>query len=105
MTNTRPTPEIRAAGASGAISSLGSAACLALLPKCPMCVAAFLAAAGLGAESASAIAPFVRPFAVATTAMALFVFIGLAWRALVLRRRGSVRVDRSFIGCCPRSSQ
>jgi len=63
----------------------------ALVPKCPLCVAAALTALGLGGAIAQRVAPFVRTsgFAIGGVALALFVFF--AWP----RRR------RVTAGGCP----
>jgi hypothetical protein len=48
---------------------------LVLLPKCPLCIAAYLASFGLGAGAAAFAAPLVRPLGwlLATTACAALV--------------------------------
>ena len=62
----------------GVVSGLGGALCVALLPKCPLCVAALLTAAGLGAGGAYFLAPLLRPAALGLSALA---FLWLAWKA------------------------
>ena len=62
--------------AGGVASSVGAVLCALLLPKCPLCVAAWLGAAGLGAGAATLVAPLVRPAALLLAAMAL---LALAW--------------------------
>jgi hypothetical protein len=64
------------------LSSLGAALGLALLPKCPLCVAAYLASLGVGADLAGRAAPVVRPLVVAVLAVALLALV-----AGVRRRR------------------
>jgi hypothetical protein len=72
------------AGAGGV--SLGAIVGSVLLPKCPLCVAAWLSVAGIGATAA----PFVRP-ALVVVAMAAALVTLLTWRAEGRRRR-----------CCPK---
>jgi predicted lysophospholipase L1 biosynthesis ABC-type transport system permease subunit len=61
--------------AGRASASLGAIVLAALIPKCPLCVAAWLSALGLGASLGALVAPIVRPlgFALATLAIAFFV--------------------------------
>ena len=56
-------PEVddRASRALGLVSPLGSAILLVLAPKCPLCVAAYLASIGVGAGAAACLAPLLRP--------------------------------------------
>lgn len=49
---------------SGAASSLAGLLSLVLLPKCPLCIAAYLAGLGLGTGAAAFAAPLVRPLAI-----------------------------------------
>jgi hypothetical protein len=76
---------VRAASASGA------ALIALLLPKCPLCVAAFLAAAGASASVAQGAAALVRPAAFTVAAIALLAFAIGTWR----RRRARAAHD-----CC-----
>lgn len=46
-----------------AASSLGAALILALTPKCPLCVAAYLVSLGVSARAARSAAPWVQPLA------------------------------------------
>ena len=55
-----------------------------LLPKCPLCVAAYLSAAGLGASVAPAVAPGVVGTAKVLVALALGVLS--AWLGMRIRR-------------------
>jgi hypothetical protein len=64
---------------------VGATLAVALLPKCPLCVAACLTAFGVGAGAAGAAAPFVRPAALIFALLALSAFAVGAWRA---RKRG-----------------
>ena len=65
-------------------TSLAAIVATALVPKCPLCVAAALSALGLGAAIAQQIAPFVRTLGFTMGAVALVTLIVLEWR----RRRG-----------------
>jgi hypothetical protein len=84
MTCTQRAPD-RASGKvariSGVLSSLSGAAGLLLLPKCPLCVAAWLSAAGLGAGGASLIAPLLRPLSASFAIAALVSFVWAVRRA------------------------
>lgn len=76
MTNTRKARElgVRAAPASGA-------ALLALLiPKCPLCVTAWLAAFGMSAGAASVTASFARPLLLVVAAVAVARLAVASWR-------------------------
>lgn len=44
-------------------SAIGAALLLALTPKCPLCVAAYLVSLGVGARAAHSAAPFIQPLA------------------------------------------
>lgn len=71
----------RIAGASTSIAALAAAA---LLPKCPLCIAAALSTFGVGAAIGGALAPFARPFGIAVAIIAL---LALAWPARSRRKR------------------
>ena len=73
-------------------SSIGAALGLVLLPKCPLCIAAYLVSFGVGAGAAHAAAPFIRP--------AAWVLMGVATLALVmsLRRFIAARSDSARAG-------
>ena len=43
---------------------LGPGLLLALAPKCPLCLAAYLSVFGVGAGTAAAVAPWLRPIAI-----------------------------------------
>jgi hypothetical protein len=75
--------------ASAIISSAGAILLAALVPKCPLCIAAALSAWGLGA--AAALAPTLRPLLLALAALALA-------GAEVQRRRA--RIARSCTSSC-----
>jgi hypothetical protein len=66
-------------------TSLAAIVGTALVPKCPLCVAAALSALGLGAAIAQRIAPFVRTLGFAIGAAAVVTLMVLEWR----RRRGA----------------
>jgi hypothetical protein len=77
MTNTRKAPEL----GLRTVSSLAATLALLLVPKCPLCVAAYLGALGLSATAASLAAPLVRPLAWLGVAAAV-AKLGLgAWRS------------------------
>ncbi len=63
-------------GAARALASFTSLLAAALVPKCPLCVAALLSALGLGAGSASLLAPWLRPFVLGTGGVAI---LSLVW--------------------------
>jgi hypothetical protein len=67
----------RLAGASG---SLGAIAVAALIPKCPLCIAAVLSALGVGAELSSSVAPIARPLAIVLAVIAVFLVARAEWR-------------------------
>jgi acyl-CoA synthetase (AMP-forming)/AMP-acid ligase II len=69
-------------GTSGCV---GSGALLVLLPKCPMCIAAYLAL-WTGASVAMPIATYVRPVT-ALLFLASVSLLGLRWAAVRLRAR------------------
>jgi membrane protein implicated in regulation of membrane protease activity len=58
---------------------------LALAPKCPLCLAAYLSVFGVGAGVAAATAPWLRPVTTVVLALAL-IFTLAAW---ISHRRGS----------------
>jgi len=67
----------RAARASASIGALVAAA---LLPKCPLCVAAVLSALGIGASVSASVAPALRPLGIAVAVLALVLFARGEWR-------------------------
>jgi hypothetical protein len=83
-----------------ATSSLGTIVLAALVPKCPLCVAAALSAFGVGASAASAVAPAMRPVALALVAVATIM---LAFFSLT-RMRGHTPVAEAAGTCCARKA-
>lgn len=73
-----------------AAPSLGAALVAVLIPKCPMCVGAYLASFGFGAAAAASAAPLVRPALFMLAGVSLVIAALMAWR-----RRGS-----GGAGCC-----
>lgn len=69
---------------------------LALLavPKCPLCLAAYLSIVGLGAGTAAWLARLIHPLALAVAALAVAVvaarLVGLVRRRLVARHPAAV---------------
>jgi hypothetical protein len=94
--STRKPPERAdlATRAFGVASPLGSAILLALAPKCPLCVAAYLASIGFSAGAAVCLAPLLRPALAAFAAMGLLV---LLWR---ISRRRSPAAKCPARECC-----
>jgi hypothetical protein len=70
-----------------ASASIGALVLAASIPKCPLCVAAALSAAGAGATLGTSLAPFARPLAVALAVAALVAFFTGEW----LRRKRRAR--------------
>jgi hypothetical protein len=81
---------------SVAISSVGTVVLAALIPKCPLCVAAALSAWGVGAAAASAMAPAVRPIAMVLMAVATLTLGLFAVRQL----RNHARRTAVAGSCC-----
>jgi hypothetical protein len=77
--------------AGSALASIGAATGAALVPKCPLCVAAILSAAGFGTAGAHHLAPFIRG-----AALALAVLLPIA---IVLGERRRARRP-----CCAKSA-
>jgi len=87
----------RSALAAGGATSLGTLVAVALLPKCPLCVAALLSGLGLGAAATGRLAPLARPLGIALVAAALLAVAWVEWRRWLARRGGSAP---SKGGCC-----
>jgi hypothetical protein len=81
----------------GVASGLGGAVCVALLPKCPLCLAALLSAAGLGAGGAYFLAPLLRPAALGLLGLSSLWLAWIAGRAVGRRARGRLG---SNLACC-----
>jgi hypothetical protein len=56
-------------------TSFGAALVAVVVPKCPLCVATYMAGFGLSASAAQATAPYVRPIALG---LAILSLAGLA---------------------------
>ena len=54
-----------------AFTSVMAALGVALVPKCPLCVAAYLASVGVSVSAAAAVAPWLRPIVLALSLRAL----------------------------------
>jgi hypothetical protein len=80
----------RVAGVAGASGSFGALVAAALLPKCPLCVAAWLAALGVGAAWRLPLAEGVRPIAVALAVVVLAAFARSEWSRRQPRARGKI---------------
>ena len=95
----RNADRVRRFGAGG--TSLAAIVGTALVPKCPLCVAAALSALGMGAAAAHRMAPFVR-----TGGVVLAVMAGLTLLVLEWKRRASMKPALSStsggLRCCPR---
>lgn len=93
----KPSPSAaRSTSLSGA-TTLGSLVLTALLPKCPLCVAAVLSALGVGAAASTAVAPFVRPLAYA---LMLLAVANLAWTVQRIYARRKLGAERRRPPCC-----
>jgi hypothetical protein len=80
MTTTLKAPELRPVWRRATSSVFATLGVLAL-PKCPLCVAAYLVSLGVGAEAAHSAAPFVRPLAWLLMLAALAALGFGLWRA------------------------
>ena len=84
----------RLQGAGFGSALLAEGLLLALVPKCPLCVAAMLSFWGLGAGVAGALAPWLRPVALLSAALCALAL------AVVLRRRAGAPVETGARACC-----
>ncbi|HKA87887.1 MAG TPA: hypothetical protein VKE22_09490, partial [Haliangiales bacterium] len=86
------------------ITALLAALAAVLIPKCPMCIAAYLSAAGVGAAFARAVAPVVVGAGRVCAGVAVAMLCVTAWR-LLRRRKVQARSRGSSTPSapCPRS--
>ena len=90
--NMAPGERIGVLGRMGGGSTVGAVLAALLLPKCPLCIAALLGAAGIGATSAILVAPWLRPACIVLAVIGAMVFVA--------SRRYLDRVSsRSRCGC------
>ena len=78
------------------VGSLGTIILAALIPKCPLCVAAALSAVGLGATIGASLAPIVRPVAFVCAAIALLASVRVVWRRRHTSTCGDAGCERSL---------
>jgi membrane protein implicated in regulation of membrane protease activity len=64
---------------------------LMLAPKCPMCLAAYLAVFGVGAGTAALVAPWLRPVGVLLLGAAALATAWILFRARRRRDRALIR--------------
>ncbi len=83
---------------SSAASSLAALLSLVFLPKCPLCMAAYLAGFGLGSGVVAFAAPLVRPLAVVLAVLAGAAWLRSAWRHY--RHGTRAPADRATNCCC-----
>lgn len=92
----RSEPVTRLGRVATALGSAGTFVLAALVPKCPLCVAAALSAWGVGASAASAVAPAVRP-----VIMGLTVVMAISFAVFAVRRfRAQARPVAVAGSCC-----
>ncbi len=65
---------LRRAGKGGA--SIGALILAVLVPKCPLCVAGLLSAAGIATAGAREVAPYARPLAFALAGVIALLVVG-----------------------------
>jgi hypothetical protein len=98
VTGARDAKPSRTSGATSIAAAIG----VALLPKCPLCIAVMLSGAGFGLAGAAAVAPFVRPALVALAVLSAVIFARNFVRRLRARR---ARRGPSGACACTRSRQ
>jgi hypothetical protein len=76
-------------GRVGSALTLALGVALALVPKCPMCIAAYLSVFGLGMAAAGALAPWCLPLALAMILVATTRLAGKRWVRSRIDRRAS----------------
>ena len=99
--STRKAPDCGRQGLAptgSAASSLAALLSLVFLPKCPLCIGAYLAGLGLGTTAAAFAAPLVRPLAVVLAIVAGAALLRSGWR--YFRRKARPKADRPTNCCC-----
>src|SRR5258708_4079673 len=81
--------------AARTLRAAASALMLLLLPKCPLCVGAYLMGLGISASVASSAAPFVRPVAFLLATISWLALLGALWRSRKRRASAPLRPDRA----------
>jgi hypothetical protein len=79
--------------------AIAAALGLVLLPKCPLCIAAYLVSFGVGTSAAALAAPLVRPLAVLLAATAFLALLAGVWRGTTKRPPPAERRSRAT-RCC-----
>jgi hypothetical protein len=81
----------------GVTPSVGGVLGFLLLPKCPLCVAAWLGALGVGAGAASVLAPLLRP---AALLLAAALLLRVLWSVRCAHRaRAGTRAESDCCAC------
>jgi len=101
MTNTLKAPEPRRSHAGRAASSVCAGLGLVLLPKCPLCVAAYLIGLGVSAGAAHGAAPFIRPIAWLLALAASSALAAGLWRSRT-RATPTNAPPSAALACCGR---
>jgi hypothetical protein len=95
--NSLNVPETRGKVVGGAVSTLSAAVGFVLIPKCPLCVAAYLTSFGIGATAATSAAPLVRWLALG------LIFVASLALGLATRRASARRSARATPPACCRN--
>jgi hypothetical protein len=94
-------PDTTFAAAGGLLVRAGRAIAatlgVVLLPKCPLCVAAYLVSFGLSASAAACLAPLIRPLALTLATLACLALGYGSWRSRTQRLTTTRRASAS---CC-----